>query len=185
MTPRPHPYLQPVFPADHRCALYALANLLNHGGFLLFSTADGMTTHEEETEFLRRWAESTEGAQANSLLFHAGIYGHGRLHLKDIKALEPGVGFYHALLLDYRKPGAEHAHTVGVLWGNSRDCLFCDPQKKEPVLASKAAMFSVLEVVGVRYLTMLEGESELPILLEHSEVSHLMEGDAPKSLLLS
>lgn len=185
MTPRPHPYLQPIFPPDHRCALYALANLLNHGGFLLFSPADGMTTHEDEVSFLHKWAESTEGAKANSLLFHAGIFNHGRLHLKDIKTLEPGPGFYHALLLDYRKPGAEHAHTVGVLWGNSRDCLFCDPQKKEPVIASKVAMFSILEVVGFRYLSWLEGENELPILLEHSEVSHLMEGDAPKSLLLS
>ena len=176
--------MQPIY-GDPRCALYSLANILNHEGLLEYSKANGMTTHEDELGCIGRWSTKFDEPKANHLIFHAGIYGHGRLHLKDIKALEPGVGFYYALLLDYRKPGAEHAHTVGVLWGNSRDCLFCDPQKKEPVVASKAAMFSVLEVVGVRYLSLKEGESELPILLAHSEVSHLMEGDAPKSLLLS
>lgn len=179
MKLHPTKYLQPVF-GDARCALYSLANLLDDGGYVSGCfPVNEMTTHEEENYAVEKTAEifgRTGGvAKVNHIIFHAGIFNHGRLHLEDIVLPEPSEqGMYLAGLLDYRKKGTDYAHTVGVLWGKGADCIVIDPQKPMPAVFPKDIIFRVVEVVGVRYLAHMECQNASFVEFSNRELSHII-----------
>ena len=178
MKLKPTKYLQPVF-GDARCALYSIANLLNDGWVLSTYPVNSMTDHEQEIEFIEFWADKQQRAgvenNVNYIIFHAGIFNHGRLHIEDVMLPEPSEhGMYLAGLLDYRKKGADYAHTVGVLWGKGTDCVIIDPQKPTPAIFPRDVIFRLVEVVGVRYLAHREGESASFVEFSNRELSHII-----------
>lgn len=189
MELKPLKYKQPVI-GDARCALYSMANLFDDRAFLLMNNVNEMTDHEQELHYLSLWAmakeEAGEAQLVNYLDFHAGIFGHGRLHLEDLNVESTGnPEVYFAGLLDYRIPGRDYAHTVGFLWPEGERFIVIDAQKNEPKQYPKEAYFKTLEVVGFRlFKNMLEGgqTSFFPIYFTAEAFPHIFHTTGQEAL---
>lgn len=156
--------------------MYALANVLDDERFLAISQPGQMTDHATELYIIAAVAkDDIEKERANSIIFHAGIYGHGRLHLADIEAYTPPTGSYYVALIDYRREGKDFAHTVAALWGPGRYCIYIDPQKTHPAYMAKTTVFETVQVIGFRYVSYkVEGGMEFPVLMAHNEIRHIV-----------
>lgn len=153
-----HPikYQQPVF-GDSRCALYSIANLLGDNGILLYSDVGKMTHHNSETRFLRDFSKLFDNGPL-SVICNIHPFAIAPRYLRfwyddNFKEFFPDAdGAYVLVLVDHIREGADHNHTIGVLWGRDEYCIAIDPQKNEAQVIEKAAMFELLHVTGFRPL---------------------------------
>lgn len=179
-----HPikYKQPVF-GDSRCALYALANLLDDRAFLLYVDVGQSTFHNSETAILTAYHQERANAGWNGTIRNgqewrpdklgsvAGIYPFAivpssmRLQYQDFEAIKPESGKYLLALIDHLPPNQEQSHTIGVLWGSDNGCIAIDAQRDAVhVFAHQYGLFELLHVVAVRFLyrSVEDGEADFP-----------------------
>jgi hypothetical protein len=184
-----HPikYRQPVV-GDSRCALYSIANLLGDNGILLFTDVGKMTNAISESQYLLEY---------NNVLRSFFEFDREPDKIETIKHIHPvaivpgslritGDPFFFGLkpdsetgyfmvLIDHLAGAVEHAHTVGVLWGNGGKCIVIDPQKNAPVEVDQTDIFEKLHVVGYRVLNAGETEKGHVIVpeFEPEELPHI------------
>ena len=185
-----HPikYRQPVV-GDSRCALYSIANLLGDNGILLFTDVGKMTNAISESKYLleynnvlRSFFEDPDKIETIRHIHPVAIVP-GSLRITgdpfffDLKP-ESETGYF-MVLIDHLAGTVEHAHTVGLLWGNGGKCIVIDPQKDAPVEILQTEVFEKLHVVGYRILyagEMQDGNLIVPE-FEPEELPHIFDLD--------
>lgn len=174
-------YRQPVF-GDSRCALYVLANLFDDAAFLLFNNVGEMTSHNQERDYVRMYSGlwSRVKAAPNNVAeticnIHpfALVPSNMRIDYEHVKGVFPDADSYILVLLDHLRDGTEHAHTIGVLWGNGSGCIVIDPQKNEYQEIGKERLFEVVHVVGFRMLCTNEVDAHSYLYIPEFPERHL------------
>ena len=157
----PIKYKQPTDSSDARCALYALCNLFDDGGFLLYNNVGESTSHNREVEILRKYAEVSESVkrlEVKTIYPHAITPHDMPLQYSDAFNVSEHTGYYVPVLIDFASANPEIYHTVLALWGDV-DCIIIDSKKDFPETMQHADVFKKVNIHGFRMLTAGEPDS--------------------------
>ena len=181
---RPLKYKQPIF-GDSRCALYALANMLDSEDFLTLTKENVKTDHNYENKII---CEVSATNCCDDLLGPShGIHPYfivpdsQRIYYYEfLDELCPDMpGHYSILLFDIKGANGKDAHTIGVLWPDGDTCIVIDPQKDSPVEMEKSKLFARVHVWGIRIVTTtditIENPDHVPFFVPECYMPHLIQ----------
>lgn len=161
----PIKYRQPSDTSDPRCTLYALCNLFDDQGFLLYNNVGESTSHNREVEILKKYAGVSEQVKKYEIgtIYPLAITPQAipiqRFDLSG-SLLIFEEGHYAPLLVGFasNRDFEEHqwmVHTVLVLWGAS-DCIVIDSKKDFPERLTHENLFNVANIHEIRVLAQYE-----------------------------